>query len=389
MRPHAATWLAWSALVVTAALLVPMTLLSAGREPVFDTILYGLLALSLATVGALVASRHPRNPIGWLFCGLGLYGVLAESAEGWGYFAAERGLPAGELGEWIILWSWIGDITVWSIVILLFPDGHLPSRRWRFVPWISATGFALALPGQALNPDHGAEFTGGTNPFGVEGLPTGLLFGAGIALLLVALLAAIASLVVRFRHARNVERQQLKWFAYAAGFLGVLGPLAVAFWYQSVLVQVAFALAINGLPIAAGIAILKHRLYDIDIIINRTLVYGSLTATLALLYFGGVVGLQYVFRAFTGQGSSLAIVATTLAIAVLFNPLRRRLQVTIDRRFYRKRYDAARTLAGFSGKLRDETDLETLHAELLSVIQETLQPAHVTLWLAPGKEGDD
>ena len=151
-----------------------------------------------------------------------------------------------------------------------------------------------------------------------------------------ALLAAIASLVVRFRRARNVERQQLKWFAYAAGFVGVLGPLAVAFWYQSVLVQVAFALAINGLPIAAGIAILKHRLYDIDIVINRTLVYGSLTASLALLYFGGVVGLQYMFRAFTGQGSSLAIVATTLAIAVLFNPLRRRLQVTIDRRFYRR-----------------------------------------------------
>ena len=389
MRSRTAIRLAWSSFGVTAALLVAMAMLSAGREPVFDTILYGLLPITLATVGALVASRHQRNPIGWLFCGLALYGVLAECAEGWGYVAAERGLPAGALGEWIILWSWIGDIAVWTIVILLFPDGHLPSRRWRFVPWISAAGFALALPGQALNSDLGTEFTAGTNPFGVEGLPTGLLFGAGMALLLGALLAAIASLAVRFRHARNVERQQLKWFAYAAGCVGVMGPLAVAFWYQSVLVQVAFALAINGLPIAAGIAILKHRLYDIDIIINRTLVYGSLTATLVLVYFGGVVGLQYVFRAFIGQSSSLAIVTTTLAIAVMFNPLRRRLQVTIDRRFYRKRYDAARTLEGFSEKLRDETDLETLRAELLSVIRDTLQPAHVSFWLAHGKEGDD
>ena len=326
MSPRAASRLAWALFAVTAALLIVMTLLSAGREPAFDTLLYGLLSVSLATVGALVASRQPRNPIGWMFSGLALYGALAESAEGWGYLAAERGLPAGDLGEWVILWSWIGDLTLWTIIILLFPDGHLQSRRWRFVPWIAATGYALALPGQALSPERGPEFTGGRNPFAVEGIPTSLLFGAGMVLLLVALLAAIASLVVRFRQAGNVERQQLKWFAYAAGCVGVMGPLAVAFWYQSVLVQVSFALAINGLPIAAGIAILKYRLYDIDIIINRTLVYGSLTATLVLVYLGTVVLLQEDLRALTGEGSQLTVVASTLAIAAFFIPLRRRVQ---------------------------------------------------------------
>ena len=388
MRPQAARRLAWSLFAATAALLVAMTLLSAGREAVFDTILYGLLSISLATVGALVASRHPRNPIGWLFCGLGLYGALAESAEGWGYFAAARGLPAGEVGEWIILWSWIADLTVWTIIFLLFPDGHLPSRRWRFVPWIAAAGFALALPGQALSPDRGSEFTEGTNPFAVEAIPIGLLFFVGMALLLVALLAAVTSLVARFRRSGTVERQQLKWFALAAGCIGVMGPLAVAFWYETVLVHVAFALAINGLPVAAGIAILRYRLYDIDLIINRALVYGVLTATLVLIYVCGVATVQAIFRVLTGQQEQpqLAIVVSTLVIAALFNPLRRRIQSFIDRRFYRQKYDAARTLEAYSAKLRDETDLESLNGELLAVVGQTIQPEHASLWLRRPEE---
>ncbi|MGH3146809.1 MAG: hypothetical protein ACRDTR_13520 [Rubrobacter sp.] len=373
--------LAWSLFALTAVLLFVMAILSAGREPFFDTLLYGLLSISLATVGALVASRHPRNPIGWMFSGLALYGAFAESAEGWGYFAAEKGLPAGVVGEWIILWSWIGDLTMWTIILLLFPDGRLPSRRWRPVLWIAAAGFALALPGQALSPDRGSEFAAGTNPFAVEGGPLNLLFGTGMVLLLAALLAAIASLVVRFRRARNVERQQLKWFAYAAGCIGALGPLAVAFWYESVLVQVAFALAINGLPIAAGIAILRYRLYDIDVVLNRTLVYGTLTATLALVYLSCVVSLQYAFRVLTGQETQLAVVASTLAIAALFGPVRRRVQTFVDRRFYRKKYDARKTLDTFSARLRDKTDLDQLGGELVSVVRTTVQPSHASLWL--------
>jgi hypothetical protein len=320
-----------------------------------------------------------------MFCGLALFGAFAESAEGWGYLAAGEGLPVGEVGEWIILWSWIVDLTVWTIVFLLFPDGRLPTRRWRFVPWIAATGCALALPGQALSPDLGTEFAGGTNPFAVEGGPIDFLFGTGMALLLAALLAAIASLVVRFRRAGSVERQQIKWFAYAAGCIGVLGPLAVTFWYESVLVQVAFALAINGLPIATGIAVLKYRLYDIDVVLNRTLVYGSLSATLLTVYFGGIVVLQQLFVALTGQESTLAVVASTLAIAALFGPLRRQVQAFVDRRFYRRKYNAAKTLTAFNARLRDETVLDTLSSDVVGVVRETMQPEHVSLWLRPDK----
>jgi hypothetical protein len=383
MGSRVAAWLAWTLFALTAVVLLAMTSLSVGREPFFDTLLYGLLSISLATVGALIASRHPHNPIGWMFCGLALYGAIAESAQGWGYLAADEGLAAGEVGEWIILWSWIGDLTAWTIIFLLFPDGRLPTRRWRFVPWIAAAGCALALPGQALSPDSGAEFTGGTNPFAMKGFPIDLLFGIGMALLLVALLVAIASLVVRFRRGGYVERQQLKWFAYAAGCIGVLGPLAVVFWYESVLVQVAFALAINGLPIATGIAVLKYRLYDIDVVLNRTLVYGSLTVALALVYVGGVVSLQAAFRTLTGQESTLAVVGSTLAIAALFGPLRRRVQAFVDRRFYRRKYDAAKTLAAFSAKLRDETDLNALSDDLVRVVRSTVQPEHVSLWMRP------
>jgi hypothetical protein len=383
MSPRTAAWLSRALFALTAVLLLAMTLLSVGREPAFDTMLYGLLSFSLAAVGALVASRHPRNPIGWMFCGLALFGAFAESAEGWGYLAADEGLPVGEVGEWIILWSWIVDLTVWTIVFLLFPDGRLPTQRWRVVVWIAAAGCALALPGQALSPNLGTQFTGGTNPFAVEGVPIELLFGTGMALLLAALLAAIASLVVRFRRAGSVERQQIKWFAYAAGCIGVLGPLAVAFWYESVLVQVTFALAINGLPVATGIAILRYRLYEIDIIINRALVYVSLTATLLALYLGGVVVLQRLFVLLTGQRSTLAVVASTLLIAALFNPLRKRIQAFVDRRFYRRKYDARETLQAFGARLREETELDALSREVVGVVRQTMQPAHVSLWLRP------
>ena len=379
MAARSSAWLAWALFGVTVVLVVLMTLLSVGREPVFDTLLYGLFWITLATVGAFVASRHPDNAVGWLFCVLALYGALTESAAGWGYFAAEQGLPAGELGEWIILWSWVGDLTLWTVVLMLFPNGRLPSRRWRFVLWIAAAGCVLALPGQALNPSLGSELTSGTNPFAVEVVPTDALFGAGMALLLAALLAAIVSLVVRFRRAGNVERQQMKWFALAAGCIVVLTPFAI--WYETVPVQIVFALAVNVLPVAVGIAILRHRLYDIDVVINRTLVYGALTATLALVYFGSVVGLQRLFSPIVGEDNQFAVVASTLAIAALFNPLRRRIQGFVDRRFYRQKYDAVKTLEAFSARLRDETNLEDLTGELKEVVRGTVRPVHVSVWL--------
>jgi len=372
--------LAWGMFGLTVVFLVAMVGLSAGREELFDTILYGLLTFSLAFVGALITSRHPDNRIGWIFCALGLFGAFAEAAEGWGYLAQDHNLPGGKAGEWLIFWSWIVDMNAWALVFLLFPDGRLPSRRWR--PWLGVliTGLALALPGQALTSGHSEEFSSGGNPLGTDAIPTDLLLNIGLTLLLVTLLAGVVALVVRFRRGSSVERQQLKWFAFAATLLAVAGTAAIFLYYDSVLIQVLVALALIALPAAAGISIFKYRLYDIDVVINRTLVYGALTATLAGIYLGSVLLLQLVLSGVT-EGSGPAVAASTLGVAALFRPARSRIQELVDRRFYRRKYDAQRTLEAFSSRLRDEVDLGTLNAELGAVVRETLQPAHVSLWL--------
>jgi hypothetical protein len=207
----------------------------------------------------------------------------------------------------------------------------------------------------------------------------------GALALNLSVLASGISLILRLRQARGVERQQLKWFVYAASLMG--GGFAASFLFSSDLANsIVWFLGILGfmvLPVTTGIAILKYRLYDIDLLINRTLVYGTLTALLVLVYLGGVVSLQYVFRALTGQESTLAVVASTLAIAALFSPLRRRVQAFVDRRFYRRKYDAAKTLAAFGSRLREETDLDALREDVVRVAKNTMQPAHVFLWLRP------
>ncbi len=372
--------LGWSLFGLTVALVLLMLWLSVGREETFDTVLYGLLTLSLSGAGALIVSRHPGNAIGWIFLALGVSGGFWESAEGWGYLAAERNLPGGPIGEWIILWSWIVDFAGWALVFLLFPDGRLLSRRWR--PWLGvlAVGLLLALPGQALDSGLGSEFTGGSNPVAAEGIPTQLLLNVGLTLMLATLVAGVVCLVMRFRRGGVVERQQLKWIALAASLLVVTGLVAVFLWYESVLVQVAVALALNALPVGAGIAIFKYRLYDIDVVINRTLVYGSLTATLAAVYLGSVLLLQLALSGLT-EDSGLAVAGSTLAVAALFRPARSRIQAAVDRRFYRRKYDAARTLERFGGRLRDEIDLDALGDELRGVVADTMQPTHVSLWL--------
>jgi hypothetical protein len=366
--------------------MVPLSiLLSLGLEGLVDRLLYGFLALSLAVAGALIATRHPRNAIGWIFCGFAVYLAVAELADGYGLRAAEEGWPGADVGTWVIEWSWIGELTVWAFVFLLFPDGRLPGRRWRVVAWTALAGCALALPGQALNPDIGASFEDGRNPFAVESGWVDVLFGVGSALLSAALLASVVAFAVRLRRARGIERQQLKWVAWAAASVGLVMPFAIAFWYESVLVQVLAALAFNALPVAAGIAILRYRLYDIDVVINRTLVYGGLTVTLAAAYLGSVLVLQLALSPLTQQ-SDLAIAGSTLAVAALFRPARVRIQELVDRRFYRRRYDAARTLESFGARLRDEIALDSLSAELGQVVRETMHPAHLSVWLRGGHE---
>lgn len=377
MSKRTAAWF----LVITLALMVAGVLLSLGRESVYDTSLYGLVLPGvLAGSGALVARAHPANPIGWLFCGFALFTALAELAEGYGHYAIDSGLPGGVWGEWVISWSWIAETTLWLLIFMLFPDGRLVSERWRLVLWLGLTGTALALPGQALSPGSRALFTDGVNPVTVQNDVVELLFPAGMALVLVALLGAIASLGVRLRRSRGIERQQLKWFAGAASLMVAVSPFALAFWYSSSFVQLPMALAIGSIPVAATVAILRYRLYDIDVVINRTLVYAGLSATLAGAYLGSVLVLQFALQPLTDR-SDLAVAGSTLAVAALFRPARARIQAAVDRRFYRRRYDAARTLEDFGGRLRAQLDLEALGADLRDVVRDTVAPAHVSLWL--------
>jgi hypothetical protein len=366
-------------LAVTVVLVAVMVPLAAGREEAFDTVLYSTLPLVLGVVGTLIASRHPSNPIGWLLCGLALWGATAELGEAYGYVAAERGLPGGVAGEWLISWSWIVDVAAWVVVVLLFPDGRLPGRRWRPAIWVSLAGAVLVFVGQALNPNLTEDFSGGRNPLGVASPLVDAAWPVGAALLVAGLVAAVAASVLRYRRARGVERQQLKWFAYAGLILALVMPLAAAFWYRSVLAQVLAALSRNAMPLAIGAAILRYRLYDIDRIVSRTLAWALLTVVLGLGYAGVVLGLGRLLP----QDSSVVVAAATLGVAAVFQPVRRRIQAAVDRRFYRRRYDAARTIQAFSGRLRQQVDLDTLTAELLAVVEETMQPERATLWLRP------
>jgi hypothetical protein len=292
---------------------------------------------------------------------------------------------------------WVpGIMLVLLFVPLYFPNGQLLSPRWRSVLWLALfTSVTLAALWAFVPGGDGANGVPGiTNPLGIEVLrPVDGALGSVVTgvLFLPVFLASVASLMVRFRRSRGEERQQMKWITYAAGTLFVMIPLGMSLANSTnqallLIFDSLIALVFAGIPVAVGIALLRHRLYDIDVVINRTLVYGLLTATLALVYVGSVVSSQYVFRALTGQGSTLAVVASTLAIAALFSPLRRLVQALVDRRFYRRKYDAAKTLEAFGDRLREETDLDALRDEVVSVAWMTMQPAHVSLWLRPDPE---
>jgi hypothetical protein len=383
MSARAASWLAWSLCAASLALLVAGITILHLRRPPEDIPLWlaSLLAIGFAaypTVGALVASRRPKNAIGWLLCVVGL--AISSSIFLDEYASYAQSLRSGSLpGPGVAAFlSTINPGPLLAIfVLLLFPDGRLPSRRWRPVVWLLVAGIALYLIRGTLVLEH-------ANPVGVE-LPRGVFEATSIledVLLSAGVVGAVASVALRLWRSRGEERQQIKWLVYAASVV-VVGALGLFLPSPSSIFWAVTLLGLAAMPVAVGIAILRYRLYEIDLIINRTLVYGPLTAMLVLFYLGGVVSLQYAFRALTGQESQLGIVASTLAIAALFNPLRRWLQAFVDRRFYRRKYDARKTLEAFAAKLRDETDLEALNNELVEVVRETMQPAHVSLWLRP------
>ena len=367
--------LPWVLLAITVACVCAMVPLSLGHEELFDTIFYGLLTLSLGTTGAFIASRQPSNPIGWIFCAQGVWGSALEM---WGEGLHYHGVPTAVVGQWLINWSWIADIAAYTLVFLLFPTGRLLSRHWRWVAWLLVATLVLTIPGQGFtteNPD---------NPLPIDSAVFESMLSIGLVLLLSTIALAMASVVVRFRQATGHERLQLKQLIFAASVLLPTMALAVPLYYASVLVQAAIGLALLAMPIAVGVAILRHRLYDIDVVINRTLVYTALTATLAGTYLGSVLVLQFLLSGVT-PNNSLAIAASTLAVAALFQPARRRIQSAVDRRFFRSKYNAQRTLERFGAHLRDEVDLDALGGALQTVVADTMQPSHISLWLRPSR----
>jgi hypothetical protein len=414
MSARATSWLAWCLWLLCVSLISFALLFyflatptTPTHTPPALTAFMRALSLAFPTVGALVASRRPENPIGWIFCGTGLlYGVQAF-ASGYADYARlghTGSLPGEELMDWISGWIGVPVLPLAGVLlVLLFPNGKLLSRKWQPVVWMAACGSAMLALGAALDPgsllfqptfDNPLGFGGDIGKLGPSasrpadpkinaGGVVEILVRVGFFFVLVSWLFAVAAMITRMDQARGAERQQLKWFVYTVVLL-VVGFLAalLGFGQHSVAWNLGIA-AFNFLPIAAGIAILRYRLYDIDVVINRTLVYGVLTAALALVYVASIVLLQGLFRALTGGNSQLAVVASTLAIAALFVPLRRRVQAFIDRRFYRRKYDIATTLQAFNVRLRNDVDLDSVADDLVEVVNETMQPTHVSLWLRP------
>ena len=388
-----AAWLARSLWALTIALVggaLFLVVISRSEAPLYDYWISSLTSPAFATLGVLIVSRRPENVIGWIFVVLSVAGGLQMFSGQYAtvaLFSGDARLPGGAVAAWLS--NLMQTSFVYSILflVLLFPSGKLLSLRWRVVAWIGGLAIAASVVSLAFLPGPLESFPSVRNPFGGPAF-LDWIYTVGGLISLACLVAAIASLILRFRRSRAQERMQLKWFVFAAA-LGFIAVLLVTFFDLSavdeqtdaVVETIVWTLAPLSLPFSAGIAILRYRLYDIDIIINRTLVYGTLTAALIALYFGAIVVLQRGFVVFAGQQSTLAVVASTLLIAALFNPLRRRIQSFIDRRFYRHKYDAQKTLESFGARLRQETDLDDLGADLVSVVRETMQPAHVALWL--------
>jgi hypothetical protein len=349
-------------------------------------------AVIAATIGALVASRRPRHPVGWLLLAMGLALTLSGAGGGYkwyGLVARPGTLPAASYLVGFSNGLNIVSISCAGFVLLLTPTGSLPSRRWRWWARVAAAAAVVFVAASVVDPmPVYPEYPGIGNPFGVPALaepPLDTLIPAAGLVVLVALVVAAGALVGRFRRARGIERQQLRWLAWGATLAAVALVIAIvelALHGDTVLFQAAIGSCSALLPLATGAAILRYRLYDLDRIISRTLAYGLLTILLGLGYAAVVLGLGRLLP----QGSSLVVAAATLAVAAVFQPARRRIQQAVDRRFNRGRYDAARTIAAFSTRLRDQVDLDTLTSELLAVVDQTMQPTQASLSLRSPRE---
>jgi len=379
-------------LVAVTAVLVASMALSLGAVVLGDpsemlfTLPLTLAFLASPTIGALIVLRRPDNRIGWLFCGMGLAFEAAAFAESYGYAAFRGGLPGLQQSALVAQFAFLFFIVPGVLLIVLFPTGRLPSRRWLLPVGVAVAAAVVAVIGQAFGSAR-LEVAGRSvpNPYRVPDSLSPALTNAGelANMVLIGSTGVLAvAMVLRLRRAQGIERQQLKWFVLAAVLIGVLIPISS--FLPIALADVAWIATLcafgAGLPIAAGIAILRHRLYDIDLLINRTLVYGSLTVLLGGLYVALVLGLQVLLAPLTGT-TTPAVAISTLAVAAAFGPARRRIQLVVDRRFYRSRYDAQRTLEAFASRLRDEIDPDSLTDALRAASRSTVQPASASVWL--------
>jgi hypothetical protein len=368
----------WFALVDDGTRMAEGGTVSAAGELVFC-----LMLVAFAALGALLATRRPHNPIGWLLVVAGFSLAVSGLARGW-YVRAYDAEPGSPLPPdallWVANWIWVcGFPPLITALLLLFPDGRLPSRRWWPAGALVAAAIAALLVACMLDPGPMDGFPLVENPLGVTANAFELLAAVGYPLFAAGAVASAAGLVTRFRRSHGVERQQLKWMAAAAA-------LAAAAWFANIALDQAFGVnsafflpvALLAIPAAATVAILRYRLYDLGLVVNRALVYGALTATLGAAY----LSLALLLGLTVGR-SDLTVALSTLAVAALFGPARRRIQAAVDKRFYRRRYDAAQTLAAFSAQLRDEVDLDAIGAELRGAAGSALHPAHVSLWLRP------
>ena len=400
MNGRLARVLPWTLVALAVAFLMAAEILAFGtganvasNDALGFNLFIWAIALVFGATGGLIATRQPGNPIGWLFLVASLSAGLASLSGTYAdYYVAERKGPP-LLGETAATYgdlSWVPFILLPATFLLaLFPDGHLLSRRWRPVTWSAALGMVGEFVVGFMKPGPIADHPQLTSPFAVDSPLINPLEGLTLLMIAIGMVGSSISLIVRFRRSRGAERQQIKWLALA-GAVAVVTIVVAVSTYDILGERVAdgtMMVSIMGLPVAAGIAILRYRLYDIDVVINRTLVYGVLTAMLAMVYLVSVLLLQILLESFT-QGSGLAVAASTLGTAALVRPARARIQAAVDRRFFRRKYDAAQTLAVFSARLRDEVDLVAVQDELRAVVAETMQPSHVSLWTPTNTRGN-
>ena len=348
-----------------------------------------ILGASFPIVGWLITSRRPDNRIGWMFLAAGVLfamGPLSSAYAEYGLVVAPGSSPLADVAAWLSTQSWVPAYTLMILLLLFFPDGHLPSRRWRPILWIAGISAVLMLVPSAIAswPYRALLLTGGSpESAGDPALDRAyLLQGVGLLLSAVVAVAGAAALVIRFRRSLGTEHQQIKVFAAAAIVeMAILIPMASGAIRLPPPVDALVAMIVTPLiPIAVGIAILRYRLYDIDRIVSRTVSYGAVTGILALVFLGTILVTQTVLASFF-RGGSVAVAVSTLVVALLFQPLRRRVQVVVDRRFNRSRYDAERTVAAFAGRLRDEVELDPLRADLLETVAATFAPNGLAVWL--------